>query len=72
VGRHSSVGIVTGYGLDGPESYLGACDILRTRPKQTCNAPSILYKRQRFFPGLKRSMGCFDHPTRITPMLKKD
>ena len=54
VGRDSSVGIVTGYGLDGPgiESRWGG-DIFRTRPDRPWGPPSLLYNGYRVFPGGK-------------------
>jgi hypothetical protein len=51
----SSVGIATGYGLDGPgiESRWG--EILRTCPDRPWGPPSLLYNGYRVFPwGRKR------------------
>ena len=52
----SSVGIATGYGLDGPgiESRLGA--IFR-RPDRPWVPPSILYNGYRVFPGGRKRPG---------------
>jgi hypothetical protein len=49
-GPGSSVGIATGYGLDGPgiESRLGA--IFRTRSDRSWGPPSLLYNGYRVFP----------------------
>ena len=56
MGRDSSVGIATRYGLDGPGSNPGAGEILRTRPDR----PWVLGTVS--FTGIKRS-GCgVDHP----------
>ena len=51
MGRDSSVGIATRYGLDGPgiESRLGK--IFRTRPDRPWGPPSLLYNGYRVFPG---------------------
>jgi hypothetical protein len=51
VGRDSSVGIVTRYGLDGPGG--GGGEIFRTRPDGPLVLPSLLYNRYRVFPGDK-------------------
>ena len=53
-GPGSSVGIVTGYGLDGPgiESRWGG-EIFRTRPDLPWGPPSLLYNGYRVFPGGK-------------------
>jgi hypothetical protein len=50
-GPGSSVGIATGYGLDGPaiESRWG--EIFRTCPDRPWGQPSLLYNRYRVFPG---------------------
>jgi hypothetical protein len=45
-GWDSSVGIVTGYGLDGPE-------IFSTRPDRSWDLPGLLYDGYWFFPGGK-------------------
>ena len=50
VGRDSSVGIGTGYELDGPgiESRCGG-ETFRTCPDRTCSPPSLLYNGYRVF-----------------------
>jgi hypothetical protein len=48
MGRDSSVGIATGYGLDGP-----GIEIFRTRPDRPWGPPSLLYNGYRVFPGGK-------------------
>jgi len=50
VGRDSSVGIATRYGLDGPgiKSRLG--EIFRARQDRPCGPPSLLYNGYRVFP----------------------
>ena len=53
-GPGSSVGIATGYGLDGPgiESWWGG-EIFRTCPDRPWDPPSLLYNGYRVFPGGK-------------------
>jgi hypothetical protein len=48
----SSVGIVTGYGLDGP-----GIEIFRTCPDRFWGPPSLLYNGYRVFPGVKERPG---------------
>ena len=57
MGRDSSVGIATGYGLGGPgiESRLG--EIFRTCPDWLWGPPSLLYNGYRVFPGGKERPG---------------
>ena len=54
MGRDSSVGIATRYGLDGQgiESRWGD-EIFRTRPDRPWGPPSLLYNGYRVFPGGK-------------------
>jgi len=65
VGRDSSVGIATGYGLDGPriESRCGG-EIFRTCPGRPWGPPSLLYNGYRIFPGVKsdRNVTQTPHP----------
>jgi hypothetical protein len=55
-GPGGSVGIATGYGLDGPgiESRWG--EILR-RPGRLWDSPSLLYYGYRVFPGGRKRLG---------------
>ena len=55
VGRDSSVGIATRYGLDGPgiESRCGGGEIFRNRPDGPWDPPRPLYNGYRVFPGGK-------------------
>ena len=53
VGRDSSVGIATRYGLDGPGSNLGRGEIFRNRPDRPWGPPSLLYRGCRVIPGDK-------------------
>jgi hypothetical protein len=55
MGRDSSVGIATGYGLDGPgiESRWGAGENCLTRPDRPWGPSSLIYSRYRVFPGDK-------------------
>jgi hypothetical protein len=56
-GPDSSVGIATGYGLDGPviESRWG--EIFRTCPDRPWGPRSLLYNEYRVFPGGKMRLG---------------
>ena len=58
VGRDSSVGIATGYGLDGLgiESRWGG-EIFSTCPDWSWGPPSLLYNVYRVFPGGKERSG---------------
>jgi hypothetical protein len=53
VGRDSSVGIATVYGLDDPGSNPGGGEIFRTCPDRPWGPPSLLYNGHRVFPGGK-------------------
>jgi hypothetical protein len=61
-GPGSSVGITTGYGLDGPGSNSGGGEIFRTRPDRPWGPPSLLYNGYRVFPGDKAAGDGADHP----------
>jgi hypothetical protein len=62
--RLSSVGITTRYGLDGPVSNPGGCEIFRNRPDRLWCPPSLLYNGYRIsFPGSKRSERGVEHGT---------
>jgi hypothetical protein len=53
-GPGSSVGIATGYGLDGPGiENPGGGEIFSTRPDRPWGPPSLLYNVYRVFPGGK-------------------
>ena len=56
-GPGSSVGIATGYGLDGPgiESRWG--EFFRTCPDRPWDPPNLLYNGYRVFPGGKERPG---------------
>jgi hypothetical protein len=59
MGSHSSVGMATRYGLDGPgiESRCGR--VFRTRPDQSWDSRSLLYS---FFAGAKGAGRGVNHP----------
>jgi hypothetical protein len=63
VGRDSSVGIATRYGLDGPriESRWGGEIFRRTRPYRPWGPPSLLFNGYRVFPGGKAARAWLDH-----------
>jgi hypothetical protein len=53
----SSVGIATGYGLDGRGLNPGRCQIFRTCPDRPWGSPSLLYNGYRVFSGGKERPG---------------
>ena len=59
----SSVGIVTGYGLDGPGSNPGGGEIFHTCPERPWGPPSLLYSGYWVFPWGKECPGCDAHPS---------
>ena len=73
VGRDSSVGIATGYGLDGPgiESRWGRDIPHPSRPALVPTQPPIQWI-SGFFPGVKRPGRDVDHPPHLVPRLKKE
>ena len=74
MGRDSSVGIATGYGLDSPgiESRWGG-KIFRSNPDRPWGPPSLLYNGYRVFPGGEAAEGAAlaTHP-HLAPRLKKE
>ena len=73
VGRDSSVGIATRYGLDVPgiESRWGA-GFFRTGPDRPWGPPSFLYSGYRDFPrGVKRPGRGADHPPHLSAEVMK-
>jgi hypothetical protein len=52
-GLGSSVGVVTGHGLDVLGSNPSGEEIFRTRPDRPWGPPSLLYNEYRVFPGGK-------------------
>ena len=72
MGRDSSIGIASPYGLDGPGSSPGGGKIFRTRPDRPWGPTSLLYNGYRVFPGGKvRPGGGVDHPTPSSAEVKK-
>jgi hypothetical protein len=69
VGRDSSVGIATRYGLDGPGSNLGEGEIFHTRPDRH---PASYKMDTGSFPGIKRPERGVDHPQHLAQRLKKE
>ena len=64
-GPDSSVGIATGYGLDGPGiKFRWGGEIFRTCPDRPCGPPSLLYNGYRFFPRGKERPGRDTDPSR--------
>jgi hypothetical protein len=70
-GPGSSVGIVTGYGLDssGIESRWGK--IFRTCPDRPWGHPSLLYNAYRVFPGGKERPGRDADPSPLSSAVVK-
>ena len=56
-GPGSTVGIATGYGLDGPGIEFRWGEILCTCPDRPWSPPSLLYNEYRVFPGSKERPG---------------
>ena len=56
-GPGSSLGIATGYGLDGPGSNPGGGEIFRTCSDRPWGPPSLLYNGYRVFPWGKERPG---------------
>ena len=56
-GPDISVGIATGYGLDGPGSNPGGGEIFRTCPDRPWGPHSPLYNEYPVFPGSKELLG---------------
>ena len=71
--RDSSVGIATGYGLDGPgiESRWGG-EIFRTRPDRSGAHPASYTMGTGSFQGIKRPGRGADHPPHLAPRLKEE
>jgi len=72
-GPGSSIGIATGYGLDGPgiESRWG--EIFRTCPDRPWGPPSLLYNGYLVIPRGKERPGCdADHSHPSSAVVKKD
>jgi hypothetical protein len=57
IGLGSSVGIATGYDLDGPGIEFRGGEIFRTCPDRPCGPPSLLYNGYRVFPGSRKRLG---------------
>jgi len=72
VGRDSSVGIATRYGLDDPgiESWWGRDFPYSSRP--ALGPPSLLYNGYQVFPGVKQPGRGFGHPPHLAPRLRKE
>ena len=65
-GPVSSVGIATGYGLDGPGIEFRWGEIFRTCPDRPWGPTSLLYNGYRVFPGGKERSG---HDADHSPLL---
>jgi hypothetical protein len=75
LGRDSSVGIATSYGLDGPgiESQRGRDFPYQSRPFLGLIEPPLLYNKYHvFFLGVKQPERGVNHPPHPAPRLKKE
>ena len=71
-GPGSSVGIATGYGLDGPGiEYRWGGETFRTCPDRLWGPPSLLYNWYRVFPGGKKRPGCDADPSHTSSAVVK-
>ena len=68
-GPGSSVGIATGYGLDGPGSISGGGEIFRTCPNRLWGPPNLLYNGYRVFLGGKERPGREADPSPLSSAL---
>jgi hypothetical protein len=72
MGRDSSVGIATLYGLEGQGSNPGAGEIFRSRPDRPWGLPSLLYNGNPVsFPGVKRLGREVNHPPSSSARVKE-
>ena len=69
-GPGSSVGIATGYGLDGPVSNPGGGEIFRVCPDRPWVPPNLLYNGYRVFPGGRGGRGVgLTHHLHVVPKI---
>jgi hypothetical protein len=67
-GRDSSVGIATGYGMDGRGHRIPVGgENFRPHPDRPWGPPSLLYNGYRVFPGVERPGRGADYPTLLAP-----
>jgi len=72
-GLGSVVGILTGYGLDGPGIESRGGEIFRNCPDLPWGPPSLLYNGYRVFPGRKQRPGCdADQSPPTSAVVKKE
>jgi hypothetical protein len=71
-GPGSSVGIATGYGLEGPGSNSGAGEIFRTCPDLPWRPPNLLYNGYWFFSGSRMWPGRDVDPSLLLVLRSKD
>ena len=67
MGRDSSVGIATRYGLDGPGIESRGGEIFHNRPDRSWGPTVLLYNGYRVFPGVKGPEPAADHPPHLVP-----
>jgi len=68
----SSVGIATGYGLDGPGSNPGVARFSAHCPDWPCGPPSLLYSGCLVFPGGKERPGPDADPSPPSAVVMKE
>ena len=72
VGRSSSVGTATRYGVEGPEIQFGEGEIFLTRPDRTCGPPSPVSIGCRVIVrGVKRPEHGVNHPPLSSAVVKE-
>jgi hypothetical protein len=71
-GPISSVGITTGYGLDGPEIESRWGEIFHTCPDRPWGPPSLLYNGYRVFPGARKRPGRDTDPSPLLVVRSKN
>ena len=72
IGPGSSIGIATGYGLDGPEIESRWGRDFPHPSRRPCGPPWLPYNRYRVVPGVQRPERDADHPSHTLPRLKKE
>jgi hypothetical protein len=70
-GPSSSVGVTTGYELDGPGIECQWGEIFHTCPDQPWGPPSLLYNEYQVFPRGKERPGQDAHPL-LVPLVTKE
>jgi hypothetical protein len=72
VGRNSSVGKMTRYGLDGPGIESQCCEIIHAVQTGPGSHPASYTMGTGSLPGVKQLVRCIDHHPHLAPGLKKE